>query len=78
VTPVGATIFVPHHQPNFSVISLYQARAPRYAGFTETTAMWQYANYLLEKTERYTLNEWLLIGACALFVTAVYLLTKQR
>ena len=40
--------------------------------------MWQYANQLLEKTERYALNEWLLIGACALFVTAVYLLTKQR
>jgi hypothetical protein len=40
--------------------------------------MWQYANHLLEKTERYTLNEWLLIGACALFFSVVYLLTKQR
>jgi hypothetical protein len=40
--------------------------------------MWEFANKLLEKTERYTLNEWLLIGACALFVSVVYLLTKQR
>jgi hypothetical protein len=40
--------------------------------------MWQFANNLLEKTERYTLHEWMLIGACALFISAVYLLTKQR
>jgi hypothetical protein len=40
--------------------------------------MWEFANYLLEKTERYNLNEWGLIGACALFVSVVYLLTKQR
>jgi hypothetical protein len=57
---------------------LVQGKGPRNGGFTETTPMWRFANHLLEKTERYTLNEWLLIGACALFLTAVYLLTKQR
>jgi hypothetical protein len=40
--------------------------------------MWQFANHVLEKTDRYSLNEWLLIGACAVFVSFVYLLTKQR
>jgi hypothetical protein len=40
--------------------------------------MWQFANYVLEKTERYTLNEWLMIGTCALFASVVYLLTKER
>jgi hypothetical protein len=40
--------------------------------------MWRYANHLLERTERFTLNEWMLIGACALFFSVVYLLTKQR
>jgi hypothetical protein len=40
--------------------------------------MWQIVNYVLEKTERYTLNDWLLIGACSLFASVVYLLTKQR
>jgi hypothetical protein len=39
---------------------------------------WQLANHLLERTERYSLEEWMLIGACALFVSVIYLLTKQR
>ncbi len=40
--------------------------------------MWQVANYVLEKTGRYSWNEWLFIGACSLFATVAYLLTKQR
>ena len=40
--------------------------------------MWQFANYLLEKTARYSQSEWLMIGTCALFISIVYLLTKQR
>jgi hypothetical protein len=40
--------------------------------------MWDFANYVLEKSERYTLNEWMMIGAVAVFATVVYLLTKQR
>jgi hypothetical protein len=39
--------------------------------------VWQFANYVLEKTARYTWNEWMLIGACAFFVSVVYLLTKR-
>jgi hypothetical protein len=73
-----ATIACPRHRLDFSVICFYQARAPSYAGFAETTPMWRYANNLLERTERFTLNEWMLIGACALFFSVVYLLTKQR
>jgi hypothetical protein len=57
---------------------LLTGKDSRNASFTEKTSMWQFANDLLEKTERYTLQEWMLIGACALFVSAVYLLTKQR
>ena len=40
--------------------------------------MWQFANHLLEKTERYSWNDWVLIGIFALFASVVYLLTKQR
>jgi hypothetical protein len=37
-----------------------------------------YVNQLVDKTLRYSWNEWLLIGACAVFFSLVYLLTKQR
>jgi hypothetical protein len=40
--------------------------------------MWQMTNYLLEKTERYDLNDWMWIGACAVLLSIVYLLSKQR
>jgi hypothetical protein len=35
-------------------------------------------NQMLDKTVRYSWNEWALIGACAAFFVLVYMLTKQR
>lgn len=40
--------------------------------------MWQFANYVLEKAERYTWNDWALLAACCVFFTSVYWLTKQK